>query len=176
MIQELEVIEQLLTKRPQDEKLLKQALEIRTKINDTYAEEDAAMRRVNTQRTEFLQEEVDRQKKQYTDLMKAADEEIEINEEKQKKLKAAKAKELKEAHDLHIDNLAGYKKYYADKWKLMVDDEKKTSDFRSEMLKILGIKEKDLGLQKSAALIKQEKDAEYLDNERVKKEKKKEDT
>ncbi len=67
---ELKAKQDLLVQQPANEKLALDILAIAAKINDTYAEEDQAMRRVNTQRTGFMQEEIDNRKKMYAVWMK----------------------------------------------------------------------------------------------------------
>jgi hypothetical protein len=67
---ELAAKEKLRLLRPADEKLLLNILDLRAKINDAYAAEDAAMRRIETQRTGFIQEAIDARKKLFEDYFK----------------------------------------------------------------------------------------------------------
>ena len=70
---ELNAKEKLLKQQPANEKLMLNIIDLKAKINDTYAEEDAAMRRVNTQRTGFMQEEIDNRKKLFDAWYKEID-------------------------------------------------------------------------------------------------------
>jgi hypothetical protein len=72
---ELAAKEKLRLLRPADEKLLLNILDLRAKINDAYAAEDAAMRRIETQRTGFIQEAIDARKKLFEDYFKWLDDE-----------------------------------------------------------------------------------------------------
>jgi hypothetical protein len=73
----LDIMEQ----RPKDEKQRQKVWELMTKINDAYAAEDQAMRRVETQRTGFVQEALDARKKLWDDYLAWIDKE---NERKDK--------------------------------------------------------------------------------------------
>jgi hypothetical protein len=85
---ELKAKEDLFKQQPANEKLALSILAIRAKINDTYAAEDVAMRRVTGQRTAFIQEEIDARKK----LMEGWNKEIETENTDQLKLQELLAK------------------------------------------------------------------------------------
>lgn len=91
LTEELNVTEKLLKARPKDEKLLQQYFLLLTKINDAYAQEDASMRRIETQRTTFMQEEIDKRKTMIDNWMKEIDDSIEENK-----------KAIKQKQDEHI--------------------------------------------------------------------------
>lgn len=76
---ELGAIEKLLKVAPKNEDYLKRYYLIMTKINDAYAQEDASMRRIEIQRTSFIQEETDKRQKMFDDWMKEIDDSIEEN-------------------------------------------------------------------------------------------------
>jgi hypothetical protein len=60
-------------------------------------------------------------------------------------------KEYKDAYDYKMNLLAAedkMRKFYFDKWNKMVQEEAKKDSFRSDLIKLLGIDPKDLGLQK----------------------------
>jgi hypothetical protein len=84
---ELAAKEKLLKQQPANEKLMLNVLDIRKRINDAYANEDAAMRRIETQRTGFLQEEVDKRKKMTEAWYKEIDDQNTENATKAKKVK-----------------------------------------------------------------------------------------
>jgi hypothetical protein len=70
---ELKAKEKLLLIQPANEKLLLNIIALRTQINDTYAAEDQAMRRVTGQLTAFEQEKIDARKKGYDAWMAEID-------------------------------------------------------------------------------------------------------
>lgn len=153
---ELTATYDLLQLQPGNEKLQIKALELMTQINNTYAEADQAMKRVETTRTGFIKKEYDDRKKEYDDLMKLADEQIKLDQEN-----ADKERQLKE-------ELANYEiqlrergfKLLQDEWKKEVDGEKATNDFRMKEMQLFGIKQKDLGLQHNKDLDKQQTERE----------------
>ena len=104
---ELKATTDLMELRPEDEKLAAKAWELATRINDTYAEADRSMKRVESTRTGYIKKEVDDRKKEYDDLMKLADEEIKLNEEAEKKktevVKEELNKQIKLKQDVALD-------------------------------------------------------------------------
>jgi hypothetical protein len=81
----------LLEKRPKDEKLLARLWELKSKINDTYAEEDQSMRRVETQRTKFIQEEIKEHQDRVNALVAGYKQDAdEFEKEQERKRKIAK--------------------------------------------------------------------------------------
>jgi hypothetical protein len=75
---EMNAKEKLLKQQPANEKLMLNIIALRAKINDTYAAEDQAMRRIESQRTGFIQEQADNRKK----MTEAWYKEIEDNNKK----------------------------------------------------------------------------------------------
>lgn len=105
MEKELAAIERIIAKRPTDEKQRAKALDLMAKINDAYAAEDAAMQRVQTQRTSFMQEEIKEKKASFDRSIEMIDELHSIGLKEQ-------AKELFELN-----------KWYSQKYELAKDNE-----------------------------------------------------
>ena len=117
---ELKAKEDLFKQQPANEKLALSILAIRAKINDTYAAEDVAMRRVTGQRTAFIQEEIDNRKKLTDNWMK----EIEVQNEADakavndaKKRKEDAEKEMLESKVKLNKEIEDYKKFIFDQQK-----------------------------------------------------------
>jgi len=70
--EELSAKEKLFKQNTADEDLFLEILAIKAKINDTYAAEDQAMRRVSSQRTGFIKEEHDRRVNELAEIFKVA--------------------------------------------------------------------------------------------------------
>jgi hypothetical protein len=87
LTEELEAKEKLLKQQPANEKLMLNILDIRRQIEDRYTQEDQAMRRIETQRTTFMQEEVDKRKKMTEAWYKEIDDQNEANKVAVKKQK-----------------------------------------------------------------------------------------
>jgi hypothetical protein len=103
---ELNAQQKLLKLQPANEKLLINIIELKAQINDTYAEEEVAMRRVNAQRTAYIQEEIDARKKLFDDYYKFLEE------------RNAKAdKEVKDAAQREVDEQVAGQKH----WKQQYD-------------------------------------------------------
>lgn len=98
--EELKIKNDILKQQPANEKLAMELLAISAKINDTYAEEDQIMRRINSQRTGFIQEEIDNRKK----LMEAWFTEIEDMNEKEKSLAEQEIKDRIKLKSLEAGN------------------------------------------------------------------------
>jgi hypothetical protein len=113
---ELAAKQELLKQQPSNEKLMLNILALMAKINDTYAEEDTAMRRVNTQRTGFMQEEVDRRKKMTESWMKEIEDSNKAADDFQKKRHDQEVTAEKEAQD------------FIDREVKRMDDEAKAKD------------------------------------------------
>jgi chromosome segregation ATPase len=153
---ELEANIKIMEQRPKDEKQRQKVWELMTKINDAYAEEDQAMRRVNTQRTGFIQEEIDQRKKQFDAYMveiektneaidKAEQEKIKQAEERLKKLKTEnddfakfslglineEIKSVSIRKKLKIDDLK-FNQNIADKNAALIEDAKRLSDWETD--------------------------------------------
>jgi len=96
---ELEAKQKLFAQNNADEKLAMEILAIKTKINDAYAEEDAAMRSVQTQRAGFIQEEIDQRKKMYDAWM---DEIEKTNKEEAEQAKKTQQEKFDNAIRLQI--------------------------------------------------------------------------
>jgi hypothetical protein len=155
-------------------------LEIKVKINDAYAEEDMSMRRVESQRTGFLQEEIDKRKKMITDWYNEIDDQNKKDEEEEKKAEERRIKADKFNYDYRQNLLAAeakMRKIYYDKWRAMVDEEKKTESFTKDLQNLLGIKPADLGLQQNEEIATgAKKGAEKVDKDDIAATKKKEET
>jgi hypothetical protein len=133
---ELEAVNMLIQKRPEDEKLLARGFALLTKINEAYAEEDRSMKRVETTRTGIMKRQAEATQKEYDDLMKLADEQIEIDRkaaEEAKKIADDKAnEELKNLNEFHAIKQGLYdewdkaeQKRLDDKWNFDLDLAKK---------------------------------------------------
>jgi hypothetical protein len=123
--EELQAVELLLSKAPQSESLLNKQAELTTKIIQLDDQRFSSMRRNEAKATAFEQAEKDRIQKQHDDLMKAADEEIDILNERDKKAKEARDKYNKEVFDDAqnvADVIAETDKAYFDKKQKAAED------------------------------------------------------
>ena len=145
---ELDAQKEILDQRPKDEKQRLIVIDLINKINAAYGNEAREMRRVEAQRTQFEEEESQRVKKQYDDLMKLADEQIKSDQEKADK-------EAKIAQE-NINEIQKYNETFLQtEFDEKVKEEKKADDFAEEQRKLLGVKEETLGLQHNKDVEKQ---------------------
>jgi hypothetical protein len=101
---ELAVLEELWKQQP-TEKIMMRILELRAKIEDTYAAEEVAMRRVTSQLTGFEQDKIDARKKGYDAWMAEIDATNKANEDAAAKRKENEDKSEKERlKNLHDEN------------------------------------------------------------------------
>jgi len=97
--EELTAIEDVLKQQPQNEAALNKQAELIAKIISLDTERFDLSKRNQSRVSAFEKEEADRVKKQHDDLMKAADEQIEINKENDKKAKENKIKLEQETNE-----------------------------------------------------------------------------
>lgn len=122
---ELKAKEKLLKQQPENEKLMLNIIALRAKINDTYAEEDQVMRRVQTQRTGFIQEEIDNRKKLTEAWYKEIDDQNKANEDAAKKKHDQEVTAEKAAQDFVDKEVGRMDKEAEDKWNKEVELQRK---------------------------------------------------
>jgi hypothetical protein len=145
--EDLRITQELIAIRPKDEKLRDQlAQQIVTVIN-LDKERFEQSKRNQAKLTGFLKEEVEERNKltaawfkEIEEQNKQAEDAAKKAAEVRKKAAADVEKEIKKNHEDQI-------KWAQDKWKGLVAAEKQGNDFQTELLKILGIEQKTLGLQ-----------------------------
>ncbi len=122
---ELKLKERLFAQQPANEKLGMEIIALRAKINDTYAAEDQAMRRVETQRTGFIQEAIDDRKKAMDAYLKEIEEANEKQDKKaEERIEKKRKQEIeaeKEAQSFVDKELARMDKDAEDKWNKEVE-------------------------------------------------------
>lgn len=137
--EELQAIEQTLAKQPRNEELLNKQAELKAKIIGLDDQRFSSMRRNEARATAFEKAEAERIENQYTALMKAADDEIQLLNDKDAKIKAASDKERKEIIDSEVKLWGRQSKLIGEKGeerltqfellqKRMVDKDKETGD------------------------------------------------
>ena len=126
---ELKAKEKLLLIQPANEKLLLNIIALRTQINDTYAAEDQAMRRVTGQLTAFEQEKMDARKKGYDAWMAEIDATNKANEDAANKRDEDRKNKEKEAQKFAESELKRLDKEAEDKWNKEVDFQRKLYEF-----------------------------------------------
>jgi hypothetical protein len=150
--EELQAIEKLLALRPEDTKLLDQQAQKIAQIIDLDRSRTEETRRMESQRTGFLKEEQDRLVKIHEGLQKAADEEIEMAKKKEEELAKVRKKAAEDAEREIKKNHANILKWHEDAWKKLVEQEKRQNSFKEDLLKLYGIREQDLTIQKNQEL------------------------
>jgi hypothetical protein len=129
----------LLQQQPANEKLLLEIIALRTKIEDTYAAEDVAMRRVMGQLTGFEQEKIDKRKEGYDKWMAEIDAEnkkyeesvkkqIDIDKKREDERKKQEVIAKQEAEKFITAELARMDKEAEDKWNKEVEFQRKIFD------------------------------------------------
>jgi hypothetical protein len=127
--EEYNAINDLIQKRPTDEKLQQRALALITEINQVRAEEFTTMKRVETQRTGLIEKEIKDRKKEYDDL---ADWWVKASEEDKKNIKERDAEiDRSYAHFVEYWNKEDAKtaKETADKDKKIEEDWKRFNTY-----------------------------------------------
>jgi len=126
---ELKAKEELFRIQPANEKLLLNIIALRTQINDTYAAEDTAMRRVMGQLTGLEQEKIDLRKKGYDAWMAEIDATNKANEDAKNLRKANKEEEDGKNKEFAASELARLDKEAEDTWDKEVEFQRQLFDF-----------------------------------------------
>ncbi len=162
---ELAAKQKLLDQNKEDEKLMREVLDLKTKINDTYAQEDQALKWIQMQRTGFIQEQEDN--------WKAYMEEIE--ETNKKADKAAQDARDKEEDEIKKNHKA-IRDLYKKKWEDLVNEEIKGNKLMSEVRKLMGVSDDYNKLQQNKELADQQKEQiDKINDDRLKSNKETED-
>ena len=146
--EELAAIEEVLKQQPQNESALNKQAELIAKIISLDTERFDLSKRNQSRVSAFENEEKDRIKKQHDDLMKAADEQIEINKENAKKAADARKKEQENEDKEHLDAINHYvgltKQREEERKQIVSDASKETSFIVEDNLNVLADKQKAL--------------------------------
>ena len=125
---ELKAKEELFRIQPSETVMLR-ILELRTQINDTYAAEDTAMRRVMGQLTGLEQEKIDLRKKGYDAWMAEIDATNKANEDAKNLRKANKEEEDGKNKEFAASELARLDREAEVKWNKEVEFQRQLFDF-----------------------------------------------
>jgi hypothetical protein len=135
--EELQAVEQLLSKQPHNEDLLNKQYALKEKIIQLDDQRFSSMRRNEARSTQFEQDEVDRRQKQKDLYFKEIEETQKKEEDAAKKREEARIKEEK-------DNRLTYKErleIIQDFWNKSVELEKNQGKLKEDLLNLMGVRE-----------------------------------
>lgn len=153
----IDAYKKLIEASPGNEKFLMEYADLQLRLLDLEVQRQASQKEISSMRTRLIKkEQQDREdfiKNIHDGLQKAADEEIEMEREKQQKLKEEREKAAEDAETSIRQNHRNIIKYGEDKWDELVKQEKEGNQLLANIKKLFGAT--DAGIQVNDSILKQ---------------------
>lgn len=153
----IDAYKKLIEASPGNEKFLMEYADLQLRLLDLEVQRQASQKEISSMRTGLIKkEQQDREdfiKNIHDGLQKAADEEIEMEREKQQKLKEEREKAAEDAETSIRQNHRNIIKYGEDKWDELVKQEKEGNQLLANIKKLFGAT--DAGIQVNDSILKQ---------------------
>lgn len=162
LIEERKAVQKLLELRPNHEELGKRVLDLQGQIMDVYAQSDSTMRRIESQRTGIIQDEIEKRAKAQKDALDAM---LALHKKNYEEAKKAAEEFLKKYTDLNTETLNELSENADKELKLIDDNAKRKIDIELENQK-LKLQISEIGIENEFELKRKQ-----LENDRIMEEK-----